>query len=69
MREAGGVPVRRIICCSWFISKASESRGIIALNSASQRALGAEKSLRSDGKGKITRVKGGVAHRVRITRE
>lgn len=23
MREAGGVPVRRIICCSWFMSTAS----------------------------------------------
>lgn len=27
MREAGGVPVRRIICCSWFISTVCESRG------------------------------------------
>lgn len=26
MREAGGVPVRRIICCSWFMSKTSELR-------------------------------------------
>lgn len=34
MSEAGGVPVRRIICCSWFISKASESRGIAAWSSA-----------------------------------
>lgn len=40
MREAGGVPVRRIICCSWFISTASKSRGIITWRSACQRAMG-----------------------------
>lgn len=33
MREAGGVPVRRIICCSWFISTTSESRGVITQKS------------------------------------
>lgn len=38
IREAGGVPVRRIICCSWFMSIASKSRGIITLRSACQRA-------------------------------
>lgn len=42
MREAGGVPVRRIICCSWFISKASESRGRIAQRSQSQKRRGSQ---------------------------
>lgn len=40
MREAGGVPVRRIICCSWFMSKASELRGIVTRRSKGMRWLG-----------------------------
>lgn len=40
MREAGGVPVRRIICCSWFMSMASGSRGIITLSQSMPKSMG-----------------------------